>query len=659
VPLEGGRELALSEDERHLYVVQDTVLSEWAVAENMKPTLVAETSGNYTSVVATQQGYIAVGESGFMHVGGESKYATNAVLPGARRARISPLNDLVMVPLFDAGRVVAFEPNSGSLKPALDISDGLLNPTDLVFSADGNRLYIADLCGHSVHVFQRNGESGWLPVSVVRDEASEPGCLGSSSSDGFATSAKFIRNPVAITRLDDGNIIVGWASLRFELERYRDTGATLESVDDFFNGEIRLGAVHIDALLGGGYRGFSPVLDDPDVLNTVALSTGGGKLFATSGMASAVGVFDGVRATAFLQQGQGGVTDLAGSYTLRVSADAKHVYVGPRNHDTVGIFATTARGGLRHLPAPRLPVLDQEELSDGTDLEGEDGAVAHVALFGEGERYLAAAESRRQELHVLERNTEQGTLVWRDGQPLPQCAGQPAFPADVFATPDGAYLLVADFQVKGSACIHSWAVEAGGALGPVSTLEDPILDGIETFASTRDGQHVYAACFGSSAVVHLTDNAAGAGLAIADFAKSDDRYYGIEIMALSPDENHLYVTSPPMNSLFSFARDATGALSEIQALSDAAAPLVGAAGIVVSTDGSQVFVASREDNGIAVFDRDSDTGKLSYNTLVTHPSLSWPNGLALNPDGDVLFVASTGSNALTSFRLTTSGPACP
>ena len=166
---------------------------------------------------------------------------------------------------------------------------------------------------------------GWSRLSILSDESSAPGCAGSSSLGGFETSAEFIRNPVAIRRLDDGTVVVGWASLRFELERYQDAGGTLQSVDDFFDGDIRLGAVHIDALLGGGYRGFSPGLDDPKVLDTMALTIGGDRVFATSGMASAIGAFDGVRATSFLQQGQGGVMDLAGSYTLRVSADGQQV----------------------------------------------------------------------------------------------------------------------------------------------------------------------------------------------------------------------------------------------------------------------------------------------------------------------------------------------
>ena len=103
-------------------------------------------------------------------------------------------------------------------------------------------------------------------------------------------------------------------------------------------------------------------------------------------------VFDGVTATGFVQAGQGGVQNLAGAYTLRVSPDGRNVYVAPRNHDRPASFRLAPDGGLTELPAPTLPVLNPEEpLTDG-DLEGDDGA---VGLQGELPRPVPRRARRR------------------------------------------------------------------------------------------------------------------------------------------------------------------------------------------------------------------------------------------------------------------------
>jgi len=141
-------------------------------------------------------------------------------------------------------------------------------------------------------------------------------------------------------------------------------------------------------------------------------------------------------------------------------------------------------------------------------------------------------------------------------------------------------------------------------------------------------------------------------LTFADAAVDMTNHEGIEIGALSPDERHLYVTTPVAHRVVALERDGTGALSLLQVVTDSEAPLRGAAGVVATDE--RVIVAARDSDALVVLDRASD-GRLTPAATITHPSLDWPNGLALHPSEPVLLVAATGSNAVLSFRVSPGG----
>jgi DNA-binding beta-propeller fold protein YncE len=154
-------------------------------------------------------------------------------------------------------------------------------------------------------------------------------------------------------------------------------------------------------------------------------------------------------------------------------------------------------------------------------------------------------------------------------------------------------------------------------------------------------------------------------------------------VALSDDDKHVYVASADSDAVAIFRRNATtGALTQLVGPTGKAGcvsetgtagecadgkALDGARSLAVSADGKNVYVASGEpSDAVAVFRRNSTTGVLtqlvgpagkagcvsetgSGGTCANGKALDNANGLAVSPDGESVYVAST-SNAVAVFR---------
>ena len=89
---------------------------------------------------------------------------------------------------------------------------------------------------------------------------------------------------------------------------------------------------------------------------------------------------------------------------------------------------------------------------------------------------------------------------------------------------------------------------------------------------------------------------------------------GAAEIALSPDGRHAYVAASNSNALVVLSRDDdSGTLTSIQVLLDGENGVDGlnrANSVGVSPDGNHVYVASTGDNAVSVFSRDSESGQL-------------------------------------------------
>jgi 6-phosphogluconolactonase (cycloisomerase 2 family) len=128
--------------------------------------------------------------------------------------------------------------------------------------------------------------------------------------------------------------------------------------------------------------------------------------------------------------------------------------------------------------------------------------------------------------------------------------------------------------------------------------------------------------------------------------------------AMSPDGDNLYVVNNLGKSLVAFSRDTTsGALTFLgKHIDDVHAyGLDGANDVVVSPDGNQVYVIGYMDNSLVTFRRHPVSGALFYTRHTSDGAggvvdgLRNPHGIAINPLGTAVFVASYGEDALAVF----------
>ena len=139
---------------------------------------------------------------------------------------------------------------------------------------------------------------------------------------------------------------------------------------------------------------------------------------------------------------------------------------------------------------------------------------------------------------------------------------------------------------------------------------------------------------------------------------------GIGSVLASPDGQHVYVSSRLDSSIIAFERDAeSGHLSLLAIYSNntgGVSEMSGAAGLAMDADGEHLYVAGSNSNAVVVFrrqadDTDEDFGHLSFQQSLQEgtagvQNLVSPRGLDLSADGRHLYAAAPGSDSVVVFR---------
>ena len=260
-------------------------------------------------------------------------------------------------------------------------------------------------------------------------------------------------------------------------------------------------------------------------------------------------------------------------------------------------------------------------------------------------------------------------LAWLETQySLPGLEGA----MDVTFSPDMKFVYVAGFE-DGTASVFSRNLQTG-ALIFVEAEQDGIgsvqdLDGARGILVSPDGAHVYVASYVDDAVTVFSRNATTGRLTYVDRVKEGDlgitTLNGACSLAMDANGEQLYVVSYTDYAVTVFDRDpATGVLTLIDSEQDGVPSLglYGAEKVIVSPDGKNVYVASSTSDAIAVFTRDPATGLLTWTAKAVDGvgdvnGLNGATGLALDPSGAFLYVASVDENAIAIFTRNTSSGA--
>jgi DNA-binding beta-propeller fold protein YncE len=146
---------------------------------------------------------------------------------------------------------------------------------------------------------------------------------------------------------------------------------------------------------------------------------------------------------------------------------------------------------------------------------------------------------------------------------------------------------------------------------------------------------------------------------------------GASEVVVSPDGEHVYATAYDADALLVLDRNpATGALTKLGCLSEsgsggACQDVLGIDfpdGLAISPDGNTVYVAGQTSDSVAIFDRDPATGALTQlpgdagcvaevgtATCVGGKALDGAVGVTVSADGDNVYVVSHGSDAIAIF----------
>jgi 6-phosphogluconolactonase (cycloisomerase 2 family) len=137
---------------------------------------------------------------------------------------------------------------------------------------------------------------------------------------------------------------------------------------------------------------------------------------------------------------------------------------------------------------------------------------------------------------------------------------------------------------------------------------------------------------------------------------------GVLAVAVSPDGANLYAAGESEAALAVFRRESgTGALTQLEVQRDGVGGVTGIArvsDVAVSPDGDHVYTASTADNAVAVFQRNGATGKLLFleqqkQGMSGVDGLEYARAVIVSPDGQNVYVAGQRSKAVVTFKRNT------
>ncbi len=250
--------------------------------------------------------------------------------------------------------------------------------------------------------------------------------------------------------------------------------------------------------------------------------------------------------------------------------------------------------------------------------------------------------------------------------------GQPLLgnPSGVGVSPEGNHVYVISYN---DGAINTYTRDASGNIMFDSSLKTDIngvsgLSGAISLTVSPEGNNVYVAGSFDHSVAVFSRNVTTGELTFVEKqingVGSVMGLTGATNMAVSPDGNYLYVTGGDDNSLVVFQRNVlTGSLSFMQVFQDENGDvndLNYPVSVDVSPDGNNVYVASYGDNAITIFSKNASNGMLSFQEVVRNgvagvSDLGGAYSVMVSPDGSHVYTAGIDAASVSSFTRATNG----
>jgi DNA-binding beta-propeller fold protein YncE len=401
-----------------------------------------------------------------------------------------------------------------------------------------------------------------------------------------------------------------------------------------------------------------------------------------------------------------GPAPFLGSHAIAVSPDGRNVYVASSKSNAITIFKRNRSTG----------ALSQGSGAAGCiAARGANGcaratALRHpnsVAVSPDGKTVYATALGTNSVI-VLRRNRSTGALTQlKQGAgcianaSVPGCGTGVALdgPDIVTVSPDGANVYVGAF-VGSSLAVFSRSTRTGaltqlsGGAGcfvatPLTGCTTAIgLSNPEGVAVSPDGADVYVAAPGADALDTFARGSGGALTQAADGTGCTSsktitgctpglQLDGADAVVVSPDNASVYATSLVSNAVASFSRSPAGALTQLNGTSacvinvlavgcSLGRQLGGPEGLAVSPDSDSLYVVAFTAGALGVFNRGSGWGAVTQKTrpagclsvgvkpgCLRGRALRGASSVAVSPDGRNVYTAAFASNAVGIFRRVT------
>jgi DNA-binding beta-propeller fold protein YncE len=387
-----------------------------------------------------------------------------------------------------------------------------------------------------------------------------------------------------------------------------------------------------------------------------------------------------------------------GSRAIAISPDGRNVYVASSTSDAIAIFnRDKSTGVLRQSKGVGGCIASRGE-SGCASAVGLDGANS-VAISADGRNVYATARDSSA-VTAFARNRKSGKLHQLSGGclsglPLPGCTAGDALvaPDVVVVSADGRNVYagaffgnaVATFTRDPSTGALTQPASPAGCIAESNPACTPgvALGAVEGLAIRGDGSEVYTGSALSNAVAILTRDPSTGALTQATNGSgcivnapltgciTGVQLAGANAVALSPGDKQAYVTSLFSNSVTSFnhgtltqKQGTTGCLVFLRAPGCSfGRALSEPEGLAVSPDGNNVYVAAFGTGALDVLTRNRVTGRVlqkpgragclaarRHRGCAPARAVRGISSIAISPDGRFVYSTSFTSNAVDVFR---------